>query len=378
MTKPKRAAARADAPAGNAGGAGRRSRASGEHSGRGFEDPDLQLAFREALHRYARRPYVTGVSIGSKIRRGRCLEETVVRIHVREKIPKAYLRRAELFPKEIEGVPIDVVQRVYAAHLAKEERWLRQRWVDPIQPGVGIARADGDLGTFGCVVFEESTGRPALLSAAHVLAGAPKSVAGDPILQPGPGIGGKVGKHTVGELRGWIWNGLGDAAYALLTGQRRVNPLFLLNPLRLQGVRKPRKDDVLVKSSLKTGVTRGRVESVGEIEVSYGAESPGSSVSVVKRLMQGFEIRTLDPANPENLEISEKGDSGAVWLDPETGEGVGLHVGGEPWTAPREEERALACCLSVVLDELDLSLVPTAKTPSFPFTEEDARLVEVF
>ncbi len=53
------------------------------------------------------------------------------------------------------------------------------------------------------------------------------------------------------------------------------------------------------------------------------------------------------------------GDSGSLWYDPATQEGLGLHFAGEDDHAPAAEF-ALACHLDAVLDELLVSLEPVA------------------
>ena len=66
------------------------------------------------------------------------------------------------------------------------------------------------------------------------------------------------------------------------------------------------------------------------------------------------------------------GDSGAVWLDPDTGEAVGLHVGGESF------EYALACFLPRVLDELEVSATPTERTGDYRHSDDPAAIVPSF
>ncbi|MGK7930193.1 MAG: hypothetical protein AB4041_02010, partial [Microcystaceae cyanobacterium] len=54
-------------------------------------------------------------------------------------------------------------------------------------------------------------------------------------------------------------------------------------------------------------------------------------------------------------------DSGSVWYDPQTKEGIGLHFAGETNPHPKAEH-AIACHLPTVLSELNVSLTP----PSVP------------
>jgi len=349
-----------------------KTRRSSRRQKTSFSDRELAAAYRQALVRFAHRSYVTGVTIGEKIKEGRYRKETVIRVHVREKIPKSFLRKAEVFPVEVEGVPVDVVERSYGIHASLTEKLFRKNEVlDPVQPGIGISRADvsvGSLGpgTLGLVAFDRRDGAPCLLSAAHVLAGGSTAKPGDPILQPSPQNGGRVERHTIAELRGFMLGPKGDAAFARLVGLRRVNPTPLGISTRIVEARMPQVGDVLVKSGRTTAVTRGRVESIGMIEVPY----PDRPQPI---RMCGFELRPVEPGNPAGEEITEAGDSGAVWFDPENGAGVGLHVAGVDHLP--QSEHSLACFLPSVLDELGLSLTPTDLTGDLPFTDETATVL---
>ena len=159
------------------------------------------------------------------------------------------------------------------------------------------------------------------------------------------------------------------------TGTRRINPLPLGLETPIRGARRPVEREILVKSGGTTGVTRAQVESEGVLEVRYrNVHYPQLKRSL---RLPVFELRTLAPGNPNNEEISSKGDSGAIWYDEATGEAVGLHVGGEPFAAPGKAEHALACFIPDMLKHLEVSLEPTEKTEGFPFTEEEARVVKV-
>ncbi len=61
--------------------------------------------------------------------------------------------------------------------------------------------------------------------------------------------------------------------------------------------------------------------------------------------------------NPNDEEISSGGDSGSLWYDPDSLEGVGLHFAGETNNLP-SAEHAIACHLPDVLSALDVSLLP--------------------
>jgi hypothetical protein len=55
-------------------------------------------------------PNVVGVADGIKTKRGEPTGERCLVVLVKRKLPKSKLRKTEILPREIEGVPIDVVE----------------------------------------------------------------------------------------------------------------------------------------------------------------------------------------------------------------------------------------------------------------------------
>lgn len=320
---------------------------------------DHHWAYREAMYRFLARPEVTGVSVGAKIENHRCLDHLCVRVHVREKLLKSVLHQREILPEEIAGVPIDVIGRNYVGETCSDDEIIfRHRKSNPTQPGVSIGLAGHGSGTLGLVVFERESGRACLLSAAHVLA-PPGMGAGQSVIQPDFRSGGTESNDTlatVGKLS--IFDSRGDAAYAVLNGNRLVTPdLRGLNPPRIAGARMPVQGEPVRKTGAATCATEGVVESCcGQITVDY--ESLGMALT-----MPGFEVRPVQPGNPDGIEISEGGDSGAVWIGSDNMV-VGLHVAGERASAPAADERAFACFITDVLDHLELSLEPADDLPA--------------
>lgn len=319
--------------------------------------PDLLKALQKAKSRYLARPDCTGVDLGYRYRDGLRTEELAIRVHLREKLPRKHLRAASLVLPEIDGIPTDVIQAVYQplSTIAADPR--RTGRAPRVQPGLSIGPSGlHDAGTLGAVVWCRRTGRPGLLSNAHVLAADPGARPRDAILQPGVHDGGAFPQDVVAELERWVFSPVGDAALALYTG---VRPLFA-EPLGepadggavvLAGARMPVQGEILFKSGRSTGVTAARVESVGG---SFPFEFNGR----IARL-NGFTLGPLTPGNPDDEEISADGDSGAVWYDPVQRAAVGLLVAGESSPAPGAE-RALACYVPWILDALDVDFQPPA------------------
>ena len=223
----------------------------------------------------------------------------------------------------------------------------RTRRQDPLVPGVSVAHVDGTAGTVGCIVVDRRTADRYVLSNCHVLQGV-DGQAGDAVVQPGPADGGTAPADRIGDLVRGHLGLLGDCAVAGVGG-RRVDPRILGLGVVPRRAAAPALDQTVVKSGRTTGVTRGTVRRVGVVvKLDYGDGE--HQVGVV-------EIAPVKDAHPA-AEISDAGDSGAVWLASRpdgsaTDTLVALHVAGE---ADGPDEHALACPAPDVLDVLDVTL----------------------
>lgn len=320
---------------------------------RSFSDPQVQQAYQKAFKAYIGREDVTGIDVGYKYVKGKRQDDIAVRIHVKEKIPPTALEAAAIFPQEIEGVPVDIIQAIYKETAAKESVFQRQIRQDIIQPGLSISHPRVSAGTFGSVIYDNLSGRPGILSNWHVLVGSNNAFPGDDIIQPGTADGGRLPQDRVGQLERSILNAEGDAAIAFLdpASERTINLAQFETSVVLKSSRMAKEGDILEKSGRTTGVTQGKVDGIGAYTISY---------SVGAITIQGFKIVSVIDGNPNNDEISSGGDSGAIWYDPVTKEGVGLHFAGETDPDPRKEN-AIACNLATVLEALNISLVPLAE-----------------
>ncbi len=311
----------------------------------------IQQAYEKTLKLYGNRADVTGIDIGYKYKGGTRRDEIVLRVHLREKVDRDLVDPAQLLPAEIDGVPLDVIQASYAPSsngiLALAARRHRR---DPVQPGLSISHHLGTAGTIGAVVYDRTDGAACILSNKHVLAEAALAEVGDQILQPGRTDGGRRDVDAIARLRRMYLGVKGDAAIAALNQTRQVRTAQYDTDAGVQRTRRARVGDRVVKSGRTTGVTEARVDGVGRFKVKYGFQ---------EHRIDGFKLRAHDPANPGNLELTFHGDSGSLWYDPATQEGLGLHFAGEDDHAPAAEF-ALACHLDAVLDELLVSLEPVA------------------
>lgn len=320
-----------------------------------FSQAQLQQAYEKAYKAYMSREDVTGIDVGYKYTDGQKTNDVVLRIHVKQKVDEVNLEAAEIFPKQIDGVPTDVIQAVYQPQLnVLEATFERQTRQNDISPGISISHPKVTAGTFGAVVYDNVTGRPCILSNWHVLVGSADASPGDPILQPGVADGGRLHRDEIGHLERSILHRDGDAAIAFVdpAASRTLISAQYETGVVLQSARMCQVGEILEKSGRTTGVTQGKVDGAGSYKINY---------SVGEKEINGFKLVAVKDNNPDDEEISSGGDSGSVWYDPVTKQGVGLHYAGE--TSPiAASEYAIACHLPRVLTVLNVSLTPKPAT----------------
>lgn len=294
-------------------------------------------AYYKAVDRFLPRPEVTAIDVGYARKDGNATDEVSVRVHVNQKLEPQLLDAKDFLPKELDGIRLDVIASRFEHHdggggmYNKDPRRCRPR--DLLRPGVSIGD-DREVGTIGMFVRDDQTDVPCLLSAAHVIASRQFPDHTDPIHQPGKadGPGAIVGRvHR--------WHRFTDSAVALLADGTRYDNKPFGRTDAFNGVRLPVLGDILEKSGRTTGITQGRVEGVGQTYDGVG---------------HAFYLVPIE-ANVDNWELTWKGDSGAIWFDPDTMEVVGLHAKGEADPNPLNEY-AVASCLEIVFEELQVRM----------------------
>jgi len=104
-------------------------------------------------------------------------------VGVTTKMPVGVLRKKDVIPATIAGIPTDVIQTGEIKALqARTDKWR------PAPGGVSIGHKDITAGTLGGVVIKN--GSRMILSNNHVLANSNDAEIGDSIYQPGPYDGG--------------------------------------------------------------------------------------------------------------------------------------------------------------------------------------------
>ena len=194
----------------------------------------------------------------------------------------------------------------------------------PLRGGIAVLNPIVEtLGTIGLIAT--SNGQDAwIVSCYHVLCRPDASAftEGEPIQQ------------VIGDAQTVARNSTERAAANLDCAAARISDgvPFVPEILGLGRLTSPAGPEVgmrVLKSGRKTGITEGKIVAVNGNDVTI--EAP-----------DGF---------PANYEVSEPGDSGAVWVARDTGAPVALHTRGND----TGKERAFAARLTTVLQTLGLT-----------------------
>lgn len=295
----------------------------------GISDPTLLAAYA-AAQPWLRRSYVTGIGIGYARENGQPTNEIAVSVHVARRVPEAGLTKSQRFPRTILGVRVDVVESNMAFHLSESEVEVRRRQAsNPLRPGVLIRTSAGDLGTVGLLVRSKGSGETFILGSGHVMV-----ASGMQFFQPHGGAAGKL-QGAVTQVE----RSRGDAGIASYSGRIADNRPLGTN-IRITTVRDVRPFESLIMSGAFSGITYGVVDWIGQKSITYGN---GEFANV-----PGFQLRRPSGTNGD---LSQPGDSGALWFD-STDSAVGISVGGgddvDPW--------AFACHIVDVMECLGVML----------------------
>ncbi|WP_133272438.1 DNA/RNA non-specific endonuclease [Hymenobacter radiodurans] len=306
-------------------------------------------------------PNITSVGIGYKQQDGKTTDTISIQFTVEQKTgPDVILERlnTKKIPKcfLIDGqeVPTDVIERSYQPAYRRVPIALtspRKQRVNPIVPGISVSHAKGMAGTIGCIVYDQHSGAPYILSNWHVLHG-PGGQIGDEVVQPGLYDDNRVAQNRLGKLVRSHLGAAGDCAIASIEGRNFQADILDLD-VAIDEIGEPELGDTVIKSGRTTGVTQGVVTRIHTIaRINYGGLVGNQAIGC-------FEIGP-DPAHlPADGEISKGGDSGAVWLfKSDSGRTTrimaGLHFAGE--TAGSLHEQALACYAKSVFEKMEISL----------------------
>ncbi len=247
-------------------------------------------------------PNVVGVAASLKVTAGQPTDTWCMSVYVDKK--KAKVSRTGTVPKEVAGVPTDVVEVGELGPLAFTSK------VRPALPGYSIGHFNITAGTNGCLVRDlrhqhDHSGDYLILSNNHVLANSNLASEGDLILQPGPVDGGVYPSDAVATLErfepivfGAAGYNLVDAAVARPLDSRNVTA-SILGSLIPRGVDQAFIGGQVIKAGRTTQVTVGLVTAVNATVV-VGGYSGGAAQ---------FRHQIMTTA------MSAGGDSGSLLMD---------------------------------------------------------------
>jgi len=264
---------------------------------------------------------VVGIGHGFKEVQGVETDQPAIIVFVQKKLPIEQLKRKDVIPKHIKGIPTDVIEVGHLRAFSDSPTELVIKTTErirPAPPGVSIGHYRITAGTLGAIVYD-SKSQPLILSNNHVLANSSngrdyKAKINDPILQPGPidiqalrtprvasslasdNILAKLTKFV--PLKGSNKTNQVDCALARPLSNDMVIP-EIRGLGAVKGIRTPVLGTIVKKSGRTSGVTTGKIKATNvAAKVDYGSG----------RILK-FENQILTTA------MSEPGDSGSLILD---------------------------------------------------------------
>jgi hypothetical protein len=292
--------------------------------------PELERARRGAEERLLGLPGATGVDIGYKEVGGVPTETLAIRVLVAEKKPTSAVPRKERIPEEIDGQPVDVIERRFELHqigasipIESLPAEVDSASYDPLRGGISIGPCrvvDGFVhaGTLGAVVTDSLSGRALAMSSFHVMCVDTAATVGDPVAQPSRVDGGSCPGSVIGGLWRHALTSSVDAAVADVSPFRAV-AFEVVEVGALTGLGTVSLGDVVLKRGRTTRLTFGLVDSVDlAVKLDYG-----NGIGV-KTLNRQIGVR---PDVERSQAFMGKGDTGSVLLN-EARQVVGLLVAG--------------------------------------------------
>lgn len=286
----------------------------------------------------AQEPNIVGVGLREKVTAGHRTGVPSIAVYVVQKEP-VFAVSGPAVPKEIDGVPTDVVET--GGFMPFSPR-LRLR---PTVSGASIGHRAGTLGSLGFFARRGSSRQLYLVSCNHVLARTNRAHKNDAVLQPAPYDGADPDHDQVGCLDDWeklyfdAPNRI-DAAFAEIANAAEIYSPGVYNVGDLD----PRPLDPaehlpVLKSGRTSQVTHGEVtDLMNTLLIPYGSR---------KAIMRE---QVIVEATTKGQRFSKPGDSGALVLEEGTLRPVGMICGGS-----RRFRYTIANRITNVLDDLGVS-----------------------
>ena len=258
---------------------------------------------------------VTGVDVGYKYSNGKRTDEITIRVHVKKK--KKKVSEKEMIPSTINGIKTDVIEmEIHPQMLSKKVEEIKAfadtTTYSTVKGGISIGpeRTIGGYvftGTLGCLVKDNTTNNPALLSNFHVMCVDNNWNVGDYMCQPSRVDTGTPGTDRVGALQRAVLSSKVDGAISTLSG--RPSDCSIVEIGDVKGTASAVLNAAVKKRGRTTLLTEGFVDAINAtVNVNYG-----SSIGV-KTFTNQIGIR---PNTSVSEKFSQKGDSGSVVVNNE-------------------------------------------------------------
>jgi len=294
------------------------------------------------------KPNVVGMGVGYKTTYGKLTDHLSIIVMVKEKIPVSGLRTDDIIPQTLNQIPTDIVAVGNVQPLlARTDRWR------PAPGGVSLGHYKITAGTLGCIVYDQLTGNPLILSNNHVLANRNEAQYGDPILQPGPADGGQISRDMIAILERFHpikYNSSPAtcefANFYVRMGNfiaRKLNSSHQIQAFRSDAslsneidaaVARPVEDSVILAENLEIGEIEGTMTPSLDMAVRKTGRSTSFTTGVINildasvQVNYGAERKATFEHQIVTSPMSKGGDSGSLLVAQDSPKAVGLLFAG--------------------------------------------------
>jgi hypothetical protein len=310
-----------------------------------FEALQVKNSSKKALFS---KPNVVGMGVGYKITNGILTDQLSIVVMVREKTPVSGLRTEDIIPQALNQIPTDIVAvGDVQPLLARTDRWR------PAPGGVSLGHYKITAGTLGCIVYDQITGNPLILSNNHVLANRNEAKYGDPILQPGPADGGQISRDMIAILERFHpikYNSSPAtcefANFYVRMGNfiaRKLNSSHQIQAFRSDtsvtneidaAVARPVEESVILAEDLEIGEIDGTMTPSLDMAVRKSGRSTSYTTGVITildasvQINYGEERKATFDHQIVTSPMSKGGDSGSLLVAKDSPKAVGLLFAG--------------------------------------------------
>lgn len=286
------------------------------------------------------------IGIGKKYVAGKSTDQLCVRLYVVQKMAPSLLPKAAVLPAEIDGIVTDVIESPRAFVLsaaappapapppAQTCTDLRTRSQRPVLGGISASHSDVTDGTIACicrsVAADDDPDDRYILGNNHVFANINRPNPGVlDLLQPSPSDGGTLATDRIATLHKFHPINLGDlssntvdaAIGKLLPGIEWRPEICSIGPIK--GMAAGHEGMEVCKHGRSTGYTEGVL--VDESVTVQGIGMSHHNFNLIADFQDQFRVESASGAGP----FCAPGDSGALILNRQTREAVGMLFAGD-------------------------------------------------